>query len=35
MVLRMKNIKVLGVHQKIQLLGDEGVMKNQYRGGIA
>ena len=31
MVLRMKNVNILGVHWKIWLLG--GVMKNQYIGG--
>ena len=31
MVLRMKNVNILGVHWKIRLLG--GVSKNQYRGG--
>ena len=36
MVLRMKNVNILGVHWKIQLLGGGGgvgVTKKQYRGG--
>ena len=35
MVLRMKNVNILGVHWKIRLLGGTGVSKNQYIGGIA
>ena len=31
MVLRMENVKILGVHWKIRLLGR--VTKNQYKGG--
>ena len=31
----MKHFNILGVHWKIQLLEGGGVMKNQYRGGIA
>ena len=33
MVLKMKNLSILGVQWKIQLLGGGGVSKNQYVGG--
>ena len=31
--LRIKNLNITGVHQKIQFLGRGGVTKNQYIGG--
>ena len=33
MVLRMKNLNILGVHWRTRLLGGGGFTKNQYRGG--
>ena len=33
MVLRMKNVNILGVHWKIWFSGGGGFTKNQYRGG--